>query len=229
MTIDNTCLIPNGRAIVFNFPAGAGGKMLQNCVGLSRHCVLNKREYIAWQLHCSMPVGSDFYKQKLKWILDCVPDSVEDMPNWLAFEIDRDDPHGIGLFDFRKPIPVTNPDTYKLAMANLWCTMTVHNFGGAIYYEKYWPTIKYVSLVNNENFARSALLKKNKNLEFDADWATMGRTPPGLGFEFDVDSCIYDTVAFVKQVKQLYEYLDFDDFNQDYIAQYHSRYIELHK
>jgi hypothetical protein len=228
MTIDNPCLISNGQAIVFNFPAGAGGKMLQNCVGLSRYCVLNKQEYIAWQLRRPMPFESDFYEQKLKWILDCIPPNASLVKDWLAFEMDKDEPHGIGIFDFKKRTPVTNPDTYELAKAGLWCTLSVHNFESARYYLGYWPTIQHVSLVNNENFARSALPKKNKQLTFDIEWATLGCTPPGLGFEFDVDGCIYDTKAFVQQVGELYKYLNFDDFNQDYIAQYHRRYIEIH-
>jgi hypothetical protein len=227
MTQDNPCLIPNGQAIVFNFPAGAGGKMLQNCVGLSRHCVLNKQEYIAWQLRRPMPFGPDFYEQKLQWILDTVPPQNR-MQDWLAFEIDKDDPHGIHLFDFKKSIPVANPDTYELAMAGLWCTLSVHNFGVAGYYKTYWPTIKHVCLVNNEKFARLALPKKNKHLTYDTQWTTLGRTPSGFGFEFDVDNCIFDTDAFVEQVQQLYRYLDFDDFKPDCIARYHRRYIEMH-
>ena len=64
----NPCLIPNGQVIIFNFPAGAGGKMLQNCVGLSRHCVLNKAEYINWQINFSESISQAFYQQKLAGI-----------------------------------------------------------------------------------------------------------------------------------------------------------------
>jgi len=202
--------------------------MLQNCVGLSRHCVLNKQEYIAWQLQQPTYPGPDFYEQKLKWIVDCVPYNASRMKDWLAFEMDKDNPHGIGLFDFKKPIPVTNPDTYQLATAGLWCTLTVHNFVAAGYYDTYWPTIRHVMLVNNENFARLALPKKNCDLSFDNTWETHGRTPPGLAFEFDVDACMYNTAAFVQQVGDLYTWLNFDDFKPDHIAHYHRKYIELH-
>jgi len=229
MTIENTCLIPNGRAIIFNFPAGAGGKMLQNCVGLSRHCVLNKQEYINWQLNYPYMIEQDFYDQKLEWVLASVPPDSSRMEEWLAFEMDRDDPHGINFMDFRKSIPVSNPDIYLLAQMKLWCTITVHNFEGSRYYQQYWPTLRYVSLVNCEKFAKIALPKKNKYLEFDENWKTLGVTPAGLGFDFDIDSCIYDTKAFVQQVEQLYKYLEFEDFNQDYVACYHNRYIELHQ
>jgi hypothetical protein len=221
------CLIPNGQVIIFNFPAGAGGKMLQNCVGLSRHCVLNKAEYINWQINFPEPISHVFYDQKLQWILQTVP-APADVKNWLAFEMDKDDPCGIGLFDFRKASPVSNPDIYALPKQNLWITLTVHNFAATKYYKSYWPTMKHVCLVNNERFSRSNLPKKNAKLNYDSDWATLGRTPDGSGFEFDVDTTIHDTNKFLDQVEKLYEYLEFDDFQRDLISVYHSKYIELH-
>jgi hypothetical protein len=227
MTKDNPCRIPNGRAIIFNFPAGAGGKMLQNCVGLSRHCVLNKRDYVAWQLN--HPVDNDLYNHKLEWVLASVPPDTNSMENWLSFELGKDDePHGINLFDFRKHVPITNPDTYKLAQAGLWCTVSVHNFDDSVYYKRYWPTLRYVSLINNENFAKISLPKKNKDITFDTTWSTLGITPRGVGFEFDVDYCIYNTEKFVQQVDQLYKWLDFDDFDADLVADYHRKYIKIH-
>ena len=223
----NPCLIPNGQVIIFNFPAGAGGKMLQNCVGLSRHCVLNKVEYINWQINFSKSISQAFYQQKLQWILQTVPTPV-DVKNWLAFEMDKDDPCGIGLFDFRKPIPVTNPDIYKLAAQEIWCTLTVHNFDSAEYYKSYWPITKHVCLVNSEQFSKNTLPKKNAELTYDSDWEKLGRTPSGTGFEFDIDDTIYDVDKFLNQVHKLYEYLEFDDFQEDYIKEYYTRYIELH-
>ena len=223
----NPCLIPDGQVIIFNFPAGAGGKMLQNCVGLSRYCVLNKAEYINWQINFSKPVSQLFYQQKLKWILQTIP-APSDMKNWLAFEIDKDDPCGIGLFDFRKYIPVSNPDIYTLAKQNLWLTLTVHNFAASEYYKFYWPTIKHVCLINNENFSKITLPKKNSDLAYDNDWKTSGCNPSGIGFEFDIDNTIYDKNKFLNQVEKLYDYLKFDDFQRDLIATYYSQYIKLH-
>ena len=142
--------------------------------------------------------------------------------------MDKDDPCGIGLFDFRKYIPVSNPDVYTLAKQNLWITLTVHNFGSAEYYKVYWPITKHVCLVNNEQFSKSALPKKNAELTYDFNWKTLGRTPIGTGFDFDVDSTIYNTNKFLDQVEKLYEYLEFDDFQRELIGEYHSKYIELH-
>jgi len=223
----HSCLIPDGQVIIFNFPAGAGGKMLQNCVGMSRHCVLPNADHISWQINFRQDINQLFYQQKLKFILRTIPDP-DNVKNWLAFEMDKDDPCGIGLFDFRNYIPVSNPDIYTLAKQNLWMTLTVHNFAASEYYKSYWPTIKHVCLVNNEKFAKSALPKKNNKLNYDNDWTSLGYTPAGLGFDFDIDSTVFDTNKFLDQVEMLYEYLGFDDFKAEYIKEYHTRYIELH-
>ena len=100
----------------------------------------------------------------------------------------------------------------NLPKKNLWITLTVHNFAAAEYYKLYWPTIKHVCLVNNEQFSKYTLPKKNIELNYDSDWATLGRTPIGTGFNFDVDNTVYNTDTFLDQVEKLYEYLEFDDF-----------------
>ena len=221
----NTCLIPNGRVIIFNFPAGAGGKMLQNCVGLSRHCVLNKLEYAQWQLNAK--VNQSFYKQKLLWILKTLP-TKNNIHKWLSYEFGELEIYGINFLGFNKHVPIPNKVIYKLADKKLWSTVTLHNFAASEHYVNYWPTVKHVSLVKNKIFGQKSLFLKNPDLKFDNDWATLGRTPNGLGFEFDVDNTIYNTNKFLDQVEKLYEYLEFDDFQPDLISAYYSKYIELH-
>jgi hypothetical protein len=223
----NTCLIPNGQVIIFNYPAGGGGKMLQNCVGLSRHCVLTKLEYALWQLTHVGDFDHNFYQQKLMWVLATLP-TKDEMIHWVGYELGETLLYGINFLEFNKHIPVPNKEIYKLADVKLWSTVTVHNFGAVEHYINYWPTVKHVCLVNNEKFSKSNLPKKNTELNYDSDWATLGRTPSGLAFEFDVDNTIYNTNKFLDQVEKLYEYLEFDDFQPDLISAYHSKYIELH-
>lgn len=221
-------LIPNGQLVVFNYPAGAGGKMLQNCVGLSQHCVLNKTEYISWQLEYKGIHGSNYYNQKLEWVLATVPDPFR-VKDWLAFEIDKDDPVGFNFMGYREGRPITNLDYYNLANRGLWCTTTVHNYDSAEYLLNYWPTIKHVSLVNSEKFARHALAMKNVNLSYDDDWCQLGSTPPDCCFNFDIDSTIYDHDRFLTQVEDLYQYLGFDDFQSTLISEYYKKYIAIHQ
>ena len=223
----NPCLIPNGQVIIFNFPAGAGGKMLQNCVSLSRHCVLTKLEYALWQLTYVGGFDHNFYQQKLGWVLATLP-TKDKMIHWLEYELGETLLYGINFLEFNKHIPVPNKEIYKLADKKLWSTVTVHNFGAVEHYINYWPNIKHVSLINNKIFAKKSLFLKNPNLKFDNDWENLGHTPGGVGFKFDIDNTIYDTNKFLDQVEKLYEYLEFDDFQRDLISAYHSKYIELH-
>ena len=221
------CLIPDGQVIIFNFPAGAGGKMLQNCVSLSRHCVLTKLEYALWQLKYVGDFDPNFYQQKLGWVLATLP-TKDEMIHWLEYELGETLLYGINFLEFNKHIPVPNKEIYKLADKKLWSTVTVHNFGAVEHYINYWPNIKYVSLINNKIFAKKSLFLKNPNLTFDSDWENLGHTPSGVGFKFDIDNTIYDTNKFLDQVEKLYEYLEFDDFQRDLISAYYSKYIELH-
>jgi hypothetical protein len=221
-------LIPDGRLVVFNFPAGAGGKMLQNCVGLSRHCVLNESTALAWQLDYGQPIDRAYYQKKLEYVLATVPESIN-MANWLAYEIDRNMPYGFNFMGFRQGIPVSNINYHRAAKQGLWATTTVHNYGGAEYYPAYWPTIKHVNLSNSEQFARYCLPLKNSSLEYDQDWNTLGRTPPNLAFNFDVDNTIWNTELFVDQVQDLYKYLEFSDFPEQEISEYHQKYIAIHQ
>ena len=223
----NPCLIPNGQVIIFNFPAGAGGKMLQNCVSLSRHCVLTKLEYALWQLKYVGDFDHNFYQQKLGWVLATLP-TKDEMIHWVEYELGETLLYGINFLEFNKHIPVPNKEIYKLADKKLWSTVTVHNFGAVEHYINYWPNIKHVSLINNKIFAKKSLFLKNPNLKFDNDWENLGHTPGGVGFKFDIDNTIYDTNKFLDQVEKLYEYLEFDDFQRDLISAYHSKYIELH-
>ena len=228
MTTMNLCLIPNGKLIVFTFPAGGGGKMLQNCVGLSRHCVLNHCNYLNWQVNYSKPIDSEYYQQKLQWILKTVPDT-DQMHNWLAYEIDKDLPYGITWTDFRAQHSVANLNYYQAAKQGLWATISMHTYKSTFDYglSNYWPTLKHVCLSNCEKFARQSLSLKNKALLFDENWPKC-ETDPDVGFHFDVDNTIYDHDKFISQVEELYNYLEFDDFQADLVSIYWKKYIAIH-
>lgn len=220
-------LVPNGKVIVFNFPAGAGGKMLQNCTALSRHCVIKKPSFAAWQIK-QQQFDSDFYKQKLKWVLATVPERLE-FNGWLRYELRDDHMYGLSFPDFFAHKPMANRVAQHIADAGLWTTITAHNYDSAIeHFELYWPTVKHVSLINSSNFAKKCLPFKNPWIEFDETWETQGRSDPDLCYNFDIDSTIYDTDLFCESVEKLYNYLGFDDYQKHLVAEYHRAYIKIH-
>jgi hypothetical protein len=220
-------LIPKGQLIAVNFPAGAGGKMLQNCIGLSRHCALVHGESAAWQLAWTGPCTDEYYQTKLRHMLTSLPDPMGS--DWLGHEFLTQDLFGIDHTGFIAESPVA-PVVYQLAEKGIWVTTTAHNYDYVNErLTRYWPVIRYVDVVNNEQFAKTWLSIKNGNLAYDQAWNTLGRTPQDRCFEFDLDSCIYDTTAFVQQIGKLYDHLEFDDFKPQLLAQFHERYIKLHQ
>jgi hypothetical protein len=223
----NNILIPSGRAIIFNYPAGAGGKLLQNCVSLSRHCILTSSESAEWQIRYKGTVDEKFYQYKFRCILASLPPP-DRMNQWMGFELSERDLYGINWQGFNQHQPIRNQAVYQAADRGLWSTVSVHNWGSVEHYSQYWPELKHVCLVNNEQFSQFCLPIKNGQLTYDTNWHLRGRTPTEQCFEFDVDSTIWNTDQFVKQVAKLYDYLGFDDFQQDLITQYHIHYINLH-
>lgn len=221
------CYIPNGRAIIFNYPAGAGGKMLQNCVSLSRHCILTSSKLAEWQVRYSGEFDKKFYQHKFRFMLASLP-APDQLKHWLAHELSERDLYGINWSGFNQHQTIRNRDVYRAAELGLWSTVSVHNWGSVEHYVHYWPELKHVCLVNNEQFAQFCLPIKNGQLSYDTDWNTRGRTPSGQCFEFDVDNTIWNSDCFVKQVAELYNYLGFDDFQEELIFQFHNHYINLH-
>ena len=223
----NDILIPNGRAIIFNYPAGAGGKMLQNCVSLSRYCILTSAKLAEWQVRYTGAFDKSFYQYKLRSMLASLPPP-NHMNQWLGYELTERDLYGINWLGFNQHQPIKNGDVYRAAERGLWSTVSVHNWGTVDHYAQYWPELKHVCLVNSEQFARQFLPIKNSSLNYDLEWNTLGKSPTGQCFEFNVDDTIWNTDLFVKQVGDLYNYLGFDDFQADLIGQYHQHYIQLH-
>jgi hypothetical protein len=86
-----------------------------------------------------------------------------------------------------------------------------------------------VDLVNSQQFAKLSLAMKLPDQPYDQDWATLGRTR-GSCFEFDIDGTIWHLTTFENELRRLYDYLGFDDFDQvrDACFGYYKKYINLH-
>lgn len=216
-------MIADGKIVAVNFIPGSGGKFIQNCLALSRYCVLKTENATRWQLH--HPHNKILYEQKLVWALKTVPPQ-NNMHDWLAYEL-RDDWFFGRIFSATDQISSKDLPQYLelAAQKNLWVTYSAHSHGSARYVEKYWPVVKYVCLVNADQFVKDwAVVKNRYSSILGADW----ETPQGVGFDFDIDSCIYDEPAFLKQMRSLYEYLGWDDFDQTRVPEFYRAYIAIH-
>jgi len=218
-------MITNGRVIGVNFIPGSGGKFVQNCLALSRHCVLKTENAVRWQ--CQRPFNKTLYDQKLAWALKTIPPQ-EDMHNWLRYEL-RDDQFFGRVFSDTDELASTDlPEYLELAgQQQVWITYSAHSHGSAQHLEKYWPIVKYVCLVNTDQFrADWAEIKNHLNVpnSIGTDW----QTPADEGFNFDIDSCIYDETKFLAQMRKLYEWLEWEDFDNTRVPEFYRAYIAIH-
>jgi hypothetical protein len=207
-------MIEHGRIIAVNYVPGAGGKFIQNCLALSRYCAVKSLKF------CDTD-----YDLKLNFLINTIPPP-DRMHNWLGYEL-RDDFFFGRIFSDADHI--TSADLpvhlHQAADQQLWVTYTAHSHGAGEHVEKYWPTVRYVSLVNADQFIADWAKRKNPNSSLIGP---NRETPSGLGFEFDIDSCIYNKELFLTQVHELYEWLGWDDFHQAPIDQYYCAYIAVH-
>jgi hypothetical protein len=212
-------VIENGRTIAVNYRPGAGGNFVQNCLGLSRHCVLRDLEYVAWQLDATVNV--DFYQQKLCWALDTIQ-SGEFSTGWLGHELGS---HRLIGFLFSDGLKTTDEDIpallHKAAEQGLWITHTAHNYGWTEHLTRYWPTVRHIN-VCGETWAQRWMMVKNHNLE----WRNWDSSPNA--YEFDIDSTINSERDFLQAMHSLYKWLEWDDFDQAPVAQYYRAYKQAH-
>jgi hypothetical protein len=212
-------LIANGRTIAVNFRPGAGGNFVQNCLGLSRHCVLRDRKYVEWQLTAT--VDKNFYQQKLSWVLDTIQPGVFST-GWLGHELGS---HRLIGFLFADSRPTTDADIpmvlHQAAEQGLWVTHTSHNHGWARHLTRYWPEVKYIN-VHGESWARQWMHVKNFALEWKY-W----ESSPGA-YDFDLDGIINSKSDFLSAMQALYSWLNWDDFDQAPVAEYYRAYKLAH-
>lgn len=212
-------MIENGRTIAVNYRPGAGGNFVQNCLGLSQHCVLRDRKYAQWQLTAT--VDKNFYQQKLAWVLDTIQPGTFST-TWLGHELGS---HRLIGFLFSSSLKTTDADIpevlHQAAKQGLWTTHTAHNHGWSDHLARYWPCVRYIN-VHGDAWAQRWINLKNNQLEW-RDW----EPSPGA-YEFDLDAVINSERNFLQTMRSLYEWLEWDDFDQAPVAEYHRAYKQAH-
>ena len=228
-------MIDNGQIVAVNFLPGAGGKFIQNCLALSRHCVLKHPEWTDWQL-VQTEYNAEFYQQKLDWAMSTVPTV---MNQWLASELGDSEYFGRLFLD--STVQGLTADQlpgrlHRTAQQRLWCMYSLHNHGPVEHLRKYWPTIKIVNVWPAQKFLEQWLPQKNINLWqdyvnwTDTDYAAWhGHIPNDESFWYDMDHTFYDADAFAEQMAALYEYLGYTDWAQAPVMAYYQHYRAQHE
>jgi hypothetical protein len=228
-------MIENGQIVAVNFLPGAGGKFIQNCLALSKHCVLKHPDWTDWQL-AQCEYNDAFYQQKLTWAASTVPD---DMAFWQQRELGDEQYYGrLFLSSTTKDLTADQLPVrlHQAAGQNLWCTYSAHNHSVIDYLHAYWPTVKVVNVWPARKFLEQWLPQKNHNLWqgfanlTDSEYDNyQGHSPKATSFWFDMDNTVHDNTAFLTQMNQLYTWLGWDDFDQAPVAEFHQIYQSAHK
>ena len=215
-------MIKNGQAVGVNYRPGAGGNFVQNCLGLSRHCLLRHQDYATWQVNYHA-IDSNFYQQKLQWVLQTIQPG-KFSTTWLGYELGADKFLGFLFSDKRNTTPADFPNyIYQAAAQGIWVTHTAHNFGYFEHLHHWWPTVKHVN-VHADQWAHRWMNIKNPELPWD-DWAP---SPIDTSFNFYLDDTIHSESQFLTAMKELYSWLEFDDFDQVPVADFYRAYVSAH-
>jgi len=228
-------MITNGQIVAVNFIPGAGGKFIQNCLALSKHCVLKHADWTGWQL-AQCEYDAAFYQQKLNWAASTVP---TDMTQWLANELGDMQYFGqLFLDSTTKDLTADQLPArlHHVAQQHLWCTYSAHNHNVIDYLHKYWPAVKIVNMWPARKFLEQWLPKKNQALWqafahlTDIDYDNYcGHSPKDKSFWVDMDNTIYNETAFLTQMDSLYTWLGWDDFAAAPIVEFYRLYRNTHQ
>lgn len=204
----------SGDLVAVHYPPGAGGKFLQNVMGLSRHCVLKHPEWAAWDCE-QTEFDAAYYQQKFAWARSTIP--VKPSADWMSYELSD----GAFYGDIKSISEIAR----TVAAAGRWSTVSIHVYARRILnYER----THIVNLTPAEQFAAKWFRIKNVNAP-----AKMDQQQPNIPeyieqFCFDIDNTIYKTARFVAQCRQMYAYFGWDDFKPGLVSELHQIYMAWH-
>jgi hypothetical protein len=219
--------------ILIYYPCGAGGKFIINSLGLSRHCVPHHIGMAIWDISQQI-VDSSYYQQKLQQVLKTVPEYKQEARKWQQYEL--------GVFN--KWIDLSSvPPTVGTSLKNIiahnryFCTIA-HTPEDLQLYLDNFPNIKHVIKLTNYSSWLKISRFKIPELENNIDnkikyWKFIDEQELNNSKLFykliDIDNSMFDYDRMLDQVKNLYSYLNFDDFNKELWTAYYQKYINFHK
>lgn len=215
-----------GRLLIVNFPAGGGGKFIQNCLALSRQCVFKKPESARWQVQQTV-FDRSYYLTKLDQVMSTLPPAPR-IKDWLGYEASDIEYYQQHQYTDSGQIP-----TYVRACSEKGIDqpLSAHNRQWPRWADDYWNDIYWIELDPCSQFGKEFLPIKNDLLEFDDDWANDTALVPEYQpkFTFNIDDTIWNSRDFVDHMKELYQWLGYDDFDPVLIKSYYGAYISLHR
>jgi len=179
-------------------------------------------------------VDSNYYQQKLQQVLKTVPEYQHEAKKWQHYEL------GVG----NNWINISNvPPTIGTNLKNIiahrryFCAI-VHDPTNLQLYLDNFPDIKHVVKLTNYSSWMEICKFKMPDLADDIDnkikyWKFIDQQELNDSKLFhtliDIDNSMFDYDRMLDQIKNLYSYLNFDDFDKDLWTAYYQKYINFHK
>ena len=217
------------NCIVIYYPATTGGKFLANCLGLSRHCVLNNIDWATWDLAQS---DTHQYRQaKLRRVQLTVPHSADDI-YWSNNEIDEH--RGLLLPQIRSD--QVSAEVQAVIESDRRYCLICHSREHLLELLKEFPGITVIKFTNFIRWMRISAFKnidtynsidRKVNYHYWVDKNELVE-PDAAYILFDVDTNFLDIHQLEQSLQDLYLKLGFDDFDRTPWRDYYLTWFNAH-
>jgi hypothetical protein len=216
------------QAIIVYYPCGTGGKFIINSLGLSRHCVPQDNLLSQWDIQQRI-FDQSYYQKKLDQVSATVPPKY-DLKNWQTYEL------GVGLHWLSKFDDVQTR-LINIIDANRYFCLINHTFADLESMLHKYPGIKNIIKLTNYTKWLELCKFKISSIEHDIknkidywkyidDKEVANNAIPWT--LVDIDNSMHNYKNMLQQIKNLYDILNFDDFDENLWSQYYKKYIHVH-
>jgi hypothetical protein len=190
----------------------SGGLFVSHCLSLSKHVIMNSYKTVSKELSFN-EFNEDYYAFKINSILGFVPSTP--LQNW-----------------YEGDTPISSQNYNSIHSKNKKICYAAHSTDKIKKYQDQYSDLLICKLINFNQFnILSYPLKKTrdfpdhvKSVEANS-WLNDSMSGD---VEFDVDGAIYNKNIFVSEMKKLYDFFALDDFREDLLLQYYTKYRNWH-
>ena len=214
-------MISTNNICLFYLPF-TGGKFIANCLALSRHVVCNDLQLALTDLTFT-EYNSAYYQFKLDAVLSSLSTNFINDGKWKEFP-------GLDIPRYSKQV-IDNLIQQVQIQNKKICHIAHWNADVDSYRIKY-TDLQVCKLVNFKKFNSLCFVLKSDTKDIDRHkqgFDIWTETAQESNVTFDVDSSMYDYTYFLSEIKKLYNYFGFEDFNLEMLTKFYNQYKQLHR
>lgn len=199
----------------------SGGKFISNCLALSRHVVVGRPD-LAYQDLCFENCSAEYYQLKLHNVMQSLPTDFHTTGQWYEF------------WDLDIPPTYTNGFGHVIKLAREKRKTITHNIHWPQDLQtrkQQFPNLKVIKLENFKKFNSLCYLLKSKNKDLERhqqgfdSWVA---DSPKSDISIDIDNSMTSAEFFLNEIKKLYDFFGFDDYQEQLLLEFYQKYQNLH-